>query len=55
MQRTLNSQNLFLIYFNHERYLNIYVGMPDIEEGFGISKPITPQEVIIFDDKMCTF
>ena len=26
--------------------------MPDIEEGFGISKPITPQEVIIFDDKM---
>ena len=27
------------------RYLNIYVGMPDVEEGFNITKPISPHEV----------
>ena len=29
----------------HFRYLNIYVGMPDVEEGFNITKPISPHEV----------
>ncbi len=27
------------------KYLNIYVGMPDVEEGFNITKPISPHEV----------
>ena len=27
------------------RYLNIYVGMPDVEEGFNITKPVSPHEV----------
>jgi DNA-directed RNA polymerase III subunit RPC2 len=27
------------------KYTNIYVGTPDVEEGFGVTKPITPQEV----------
>ena len=31
------------------RYLNIYVGMPDVEEGFNITKPISPHEVSRFD------
>ncbi|ESO92257.1 hypothetical protein LOTGIDRAFT_233244 [Lottia gigantea] len=26
------------------KYLNIYVGMPDVEEGFNITKPISPHE-----------
>ena len=29
------------------RYLNIYVGMPDAEEGFNITKPVSPHEVNI--------
>ena len=28
------------------RYLNIYVGMPDVEEGYNITKPISPHEVM---------
>lgn len=27
------------------KYLNIHVGTPDIEEGFGITKAISPHEV----------
>lgn len=27
------------------RYSNIYVGMPDVEEGFNITKPVSPHEV----------
>ena len=27
------------------RYLNIYVGSPDVEESFNITKPISPHEV----------
>ncbi len=30
------------------KYLNIYVGMPDVEEGFNITKPISPHEVSYF-------
>ena len=35
------SLNYYLLF----RYLNIYVGMPDVEEGFNITKPISPHEV----------
>ena len=28
------------------RYLNIYVGTPDVEEGFNMTKPICPHEVL---------
>ncbi|RNA37366.1 DNA-directed RNA polymerase III subunit RPC2-like, partial [Brachionus plicatilis] len=31
------------------KYLNINVGFPDVEEGFGVSKPITPQECRLRD------
>ncbi|PVD29148.1 hypothetical protein C0Q70_11745 [Pomacea canaliculata] len=31
------------------KYLNIYVGMPDVEEGFNITKPITPHECRLRD------
>lgn len=31
------------------KYLNINIGTPDIEESFGISKPITPQECRLRD------
>ena len=34
-----------LNYYLQFRYLNIYVGMPDVEEGFNITKPISPHEV----------
>ena len=34
-------ESSFIVY----RYLNINIGSPDIEESFGISKPINPQEV----------
>jgi len=27
------------------KYLNIHVGKPDVEEGFNITKPISPHEV----------
>lgn len=27
------------------RYLNIYVGMPDIEESFNVTRPVAPHEV----------
>ncbi|KAK3707598.1 hypothetical protein QZH41_006133 [Actinostola sp. cb2023] len=28
-----------------KRFLNIYVGTPDVEESFNITKPISPHEV----------
>ncbi|XP_019643949.1 PREDICTED: DNA-directed RNA polymerase III subunit RPC2-like [Branchiostoma belcheri] len=31
------------------KYLNIYVGMPDVEEGFNITKPIAPHECRLRD------
>uniref|UniRef100_A0A0L8H2E6 DNA-directed RNA polymerase subunit beta n=1 Tax=Octopus bimaculoides TaxID=37653 RepID=A0A0L8H2E6_OCTBM len=31
------------------KYLNIYVGMPDVEEGFNITKPVSPQECRLRD------
>ncbi|XP_048258371.1 DNA-directed RNA polymerase III subunit RPC2-like [Haliotis cracherodii] len=31
------------------KYLNIYVGMPDVEEGFNITKPISPHECRLRD------
>ncbi|GAB1598909.1 DNA-directed RNA polymerase III subunit RPC2-like [Argonauta hians] len=31
------------------KYLNIYVGMPDVEEGFNITKPVCPQECRLRD------
>ena len=31
------------------RYLNIYVGQPDVEEGFGVSRVVTPQECRLRD------
>jgi DNA-directed RNA polymerase, beta subunit/140 kD subunit len=35
-----------LIYF---RYLNVNVGMPDVEEGYNISKSTTPHECRLRD------
>ena len=34
---------------NFYRYLNIYVGMPDVEEGFNITRPTTPHECRLRD------
>lgn len=31
------------------KYLNIYVGMPDVEEGFNITRPTTPHECRLRD------
>ncbi|XP_074641286.1 DNA-directed RNA polymerase III subunit RPC2-like [Tubulanus polymorphus] len=31
------------------KYLNIYIGMPDVEEGFNITKPISPHECRLRD------
>lgn len=31
------------------KYLNIYVGMPDVEEGFNITKPVSPHECRLRD------
>lgn len=31
------------------KYLNIYVGMPDVEEGYNITKPISPHECRLRD------
>ena len=31
------------------KYLNIYVGFPDAEEGFNITKPISPHECRLRD------
>ena len=33
------------------KYLNIHVGSPDVEEGFGITKAISPHEVRILLNK----
>lgn len=30
------------------RYLNIYVGTPDVEESFNVTRPVSPHEVLIF-------
>ncbi|TNN29210.1 DNA-directed RNA polymerase III subunit RPC2 [Liparis tanakae] len=27
------------------KYLNIYVGMPDVEESFNVTRPVSPHEV----------
>ena len=29
------------------RYLNIYVGMPDVEESFNVTRPVSPHEVSV--------
>lgn len=31
------------------RYTNVYVGTPDVEEGFNITKPTTPHECRLRD------
>ena len=31
------------------KYLNIYVGSPDVEESFNITKPISPHEASLLD------
>jgi len=31
----------------HFRYTNVSVGMADVEEGLGVSKPVFPHEVTI--------
>ncbi|XP_021962434.1 DNA-directed RNA polymerase III subunit RPC2 [Folsomia candida] len=31
------------------KYLNVYIGLPDVEEGFNISKPTTPHECRLRD------
>lgn len=31
------------------RYTNVYVGTPDVDEGFNISKPTTPHECRLRD------
>lgn len=42
------------------KYLNIYVGSPDVEESFNITKPISPHEASLLDNldaecqKVCT-
>lgn len=40
---------ILLISINHltSRYLNIYVGMPDVEESFNVTRPVSPHEVIL--------
>lgn len=30
------------------RYLNIYVGLPDVEESFNVTRPVSPHEVITY-------
>lgn len=37
--------NIIIIIFF--RYLNIYVGMPDVEESFNVTRPVSPHEVSI--------
>lgn len=32
-------------FLNICRYLNIYVGMPDVEESFNVTRPVSPHEV----------
>lgn len=32
------------------KYLNIYVGSPDVEESFNITKPISPHEASLLDN-----
>ena len=29
------------------RYLNIYVGLPEVEESFNVTRPVSPHEVIV--------
>ncbi len=36
-----------LIYYFLNRYLNIHVGTPDVEESFNVSRSVSPHEVII--------
>lgn len=31
------------------RYLNIYVGMPDVEESFNVTRPVSPHEVSLYE------
>ena len=31
------------------RYLNIYIGAPDVEESFGVTRKVTPQECRLRD------
>lgn len=39
---------IFFLHFNR-RYTNVYVGRPDVDEGFNISKPTTPHECRLRD------
>lgn len=39
--------NTFLCFFY--RYLNIYVGMPDVEESFNVTRPVSPHEVSLYE------
>lgn len=32
------------------RYLNIYVGMPDVEESFNVTRPVSPHEVSLLNN-----
>lgn len=40
----ITHSNLYPSFFS--RYLNIYVGMPDVEESFNVTRPVAPHEVI---------
>lgn len=44
-----NTLTVIIIFFECSRYLNIYVGMPDIEEGFNITRSTTPHECRLRD------
>lgn len=37
------------------RYLNIYVGMPDVEESFNVTRPVSPHEVTIYIELVLPF
>lgn len=37
------------------RYLNIYVGTPDVEESFNVTRPVSPHEVLMFASILLSF
>ena len=39
---------IWLYYILRYRYLNIYVGTPDVEESFNVTRPVSPHEVPVF-------
>lgn len=39
------TEHKHIFYLCFCRYLNIYVGMPDVEESFNVTRPVSPHEV----------